>query len=68
MALGLVGGALGIVLVAKLLRSLLAGLPTFDPIALGGAVAVLLGCATVALLIPLRRATRVDPVAVLRAE
>ena len=68
MALGLVGGALGIVLGAKLLHSLLAGLPTFDPIALGGAVAVLLGCATVALLIPLRRATRVDPVAVLPAE
>jgi ABC-type antimicrobial peptide transport system permease subunit len=42
--------------------------PPFDPIALGGAVAILMGCATVALLIPVRRATRVDPVVALRAE
>jgi predicted permease len=68
MAAGLSGGALGIVLVVRLLRGWLYGVPPFDPIALGGAVAILMGCATVALLIPVRRATRVDPVVALRAE
>ncbi len=68
MAAGLLGGALGIVLVVRLLRGWLFGVPPFDPIALGGGIAVLAGCATVALLIPARRATRVDPVLALRAE
>jgi putative ABC transport system permease protein len=66
MAAGLAGGALGIVAVARLLRSLLYGVPPFDPVALGVAVAVLLACATVALLAPVRRATRVDPATALR--
>jgi len=68
MAAGLLGGALGIVIVVRLLRGLLHGVSPFDPIALGGAVAILVGCATVALLVPVRRATRVDPVLALRAE
>jgi ABC-type antimicrobial peptide transport system permease subunit len=66
MALGLVGGAMGIVLVARLLRGLLYGVAPLDPIALGAAVAMLLACATIALLGPVRRATRVDPISVLR--
>jgi putative ABC transport system permease protein len=52
----------------RLLRNLLDGVPPFDPIALGMAVAIMLGCATVALLIPVLRATRVDPMVALRAE
>jgi predicted permease len=68
MAAGLSGGALGIILVVQLLRGLLHGVPSFDPIALGSAVAILVGCATVALLIPVRRATRVDPLVALRAD
>jgi ABC-type antimicrobial peptide transport system permease subunit len=68
MAVGLSGGALGIVVVVRLLRGWLYGVPPFDPIALGGAVAILVGCGTVALLIPVRRATRVDPMVALRAE
>jgi predicted permease len=68
MAAGLLGGALGVAAVVQLLRGWLFGVPPFDPIALGGAVAILMGCATVALLIPVRRATRVDPMAALRAE
>ncbi len=68
MALGLGGGALGMIVVVRLLRNLLYGLQPFDPIAFGGAVAILVGCATIALLIPVHRATRVDPIVALRGE
>jgi ABC-type antimicrobial peptide transport system permease subunit len=40
--------------------------PQFDPIAIGLAVFTLLVCAGVALLVPVRRASRVDPITVLR--
>jgi len=63
---GLVIGAGGVVLAARLLRSQLFGVPQFDPIAIGAALVVLIACATVALLVPVRRATRVDPITVLR--
>ncbi|HEV8218625.1 MAG TPA: ADOP family duplicated permease, partial [Gemmatimonadaceae bacterium] len=66
MAAGLAIGAVGVVLAARLLRSQLFGVPQFDPIAIGAALVVLLVCATVALLVPVRRATRVDPISVLR--
>jgi putative ABC transport system permease protein len=66
MAAGLAGGALGVVAVARLLRNLLYGVPPFDPIALGASVITLLLCATVALLVPIRRAARVDPLTVIR--
>jgi predicted permease len=68
MTAGLVGGVLGILAVIRVLRGLLPGLSGFDPLALGGAVFVLLAAATVALMIPARRAARVDPVAALRAD
>ena len=68
MGIGLAGGALGMIVVVRLLRSLVYGLQPFDPIALGGAVAILVGCATIALLIPVHHATRVDPMVALRAE
>ncbi len=66
MALGLAGGAVGVVIVTRALRGLLYGVSQFDPVALGIAVMTLLVCGTVALLIPVRRATRVDPMTVLR--
>jgi predicted permease len=68
MAAGLAGGAFGVFLVVRLLRGWLYGVPPFDPIALGGALAILLACGTVALLIPVRRAARADPLAALRSE
>jgi predicted permease len=68
MAAGLAGGAVGTMVVVRLLRNLIEGVPPFDPIALGMAVALMLGCATVALLIPVSRATRVDPMVALRAD
>jgi predicted permease len=68
MALGLIGGLVGLVYVARLLSNLLYGVSPFDPIALGVAIAMLTACATVALLIPLRRAMAVEPANVLRAQ
>jgi ABC-type antimicrobial peptide transport system permease subunit len=65
-AAGLAVGALGIVAVAHLVRSLLYGVAPLDPLALGAAVAALVACAAAALLGPVRRASRVDPIAVLR--
>jgi hypothetical protein len=66
MALGLAGGAVGVVLVSRLVRGLLYGVAPFDPVALGLALTLLLACATVALLGPVRRAARVDPITTLR--
>ena len=66
MAIGLVGGAVGVYFVAKLLRTLLYGVTPFDPVTLGVAVLLLLACASIALLGPVRRASRVDPISVLR--
>ncbi|HYG61410.1 MAG TPA: ABC transporter permease [Thermoanaerobaculia bacterium] len=66
MAAGLAGGAVGVVVVARLLRNLLYGVPPFDPVALGASVAILLACGTVALLVPVRRATRVDPITAIK--
>jgi predicted permease len=66
MAAGLAGGAVGVVGVALLLRDLLYGVPPFDPVALSAAVLTLIACAAAALLAPLRRAMRVDPLTVLR--
>ncbi|HUQ81515.1 MAG TPA: ABC transporter permease [Gemmatimonadaceae bacterium] len=66
MILGLVGGMVGVVFVARFVRDMLYAVAPYDPIALGIALAVLLTCGIVALLVPVRRATRVDPITVLR--
>ncbi|HLG55448.1 MAG TPA: ABC transporter permease [Vicinamibacterales bacterium] len=68
MAAGLGVGAFGIILVVRLVRDLLYQVPPFDPLTLGLSVAILVGCATVALLAPLRRAMRVDAAVMLRAQ
>jgi ABC-type antimicrobial peptide transport system permease subunit len=47
---------------------LLYDVPPFDPIAVGGAVVILVAAVAIALLIPVRRATRVDPILALRPE
>jgi putative ABC transport system permease protein len=52
----------------RLVRDLLYEVSPFDPTVLGAAVGTLVGCALVALVVPVRRATRVDPMAALRAE
>jgi predicted permease len=68
LAAGLTGGALGVVLVVRMVRDLLYGVPAFDPITLSVAVSVLIACATLAMLVPMRRAVRLDPAATLRAQ
>jgi putative ABC transport system permease protein len=68
MAVGLAAGAAGVLVVERLLRGVLYEVPPFDPVALGAAVAILSGCALLALLVPLRRATSIDPAIALRAE
>lgn len=65
---GLIVGGFGILLVTRLLRDLLYGITPFDPLTVGGSIAVLVACATLALLIPVRRATRVDAAVTLRAQ
>ena len=65
---GLAASALGILVMVRLLRDLLYDVPPFDPIAVGGAVVILVAAVAIALLIPVRRATRVDPILALRAE
>ena len=64
LAFGLAAGAAG----AQVLRRLLLGVSTLDPIAFGGA-ALLFGLVSIAAsYVPARRALRVDPATVLRAE
>jgi len=55
MAAELMSGMLGVGYVARLLRGMLYGVSPFDPLVLGAAIATLAACATVALLLPLRR-------------
>ena len=66
MIAGLVVGGVGVAFVGRFLRTQLFGVPELDPIAIGAAVFVLVVCAGLALMVPIRRATRVDPITVLR--
>jgi predicted permease len=64
--LGVALGASGAVAAARLLRGYLFGVTPTDPLTIGAVVAVLLGAALLASLVPARRATRVDPANVAR--
>jgi predicted permease len=66
MGAGLAGGAVGVVVVVRLVRDLLYQVEPFDPVTLALAVAVLATCAMIALLVPVRRATKIDPTIALR--
>jgi len=61
-------GAAGAYGVSRLLISLIPSLPTRDPVILPAAAFALVAVALVACYIPARRATRVDPIVVLRYE
>jgi len=67
----LMGGAIGLAIslaFTRVLGSILYGVSATDLVAFGGAVLGLTVVAAVANLIPALRASRVDPVAALRAE
>ena len=71
MRLTLIGVALGVLtslLMTRLLASLLFGVHAIDPVAFGGSAVVLSLAAFGACYLPARRATRVDPIVVLRSE
>lgn len=65
---GCVLGAAGAVIVGSLVRSRLYGVSPMDPVAFGGAALLLMLTMLVASLGPARRASRVDPITVLRRE
>jgi putative ABC transport system permease protein len=65
---GLVAGAAGAVLSARLYAGLLFGVAPSDPTALFASLLVLTAVAAAATLLPARRAARVDPAVALRAE
>lgn len=68
-AIGLgVGGAIAILPMSRVLRSLLYGVSTSDPFAIAGSAAVIGTVAVAAAFVPTRRATRLDPAAMLRYE
>jgi predicted permease len=65
---GLIAGAIGSVVVVRLLRSLMFGAAESDPVTYAGVAAVLVGATLAASLVPAVRAARVDPAEALRAE
>ena len=65
---GLVAGLIGALFLARLLRELLFGISATDLPTFGVVSAVLVLTSFLACLVPARRATRVDPIAVLRGD
>ena len=65
---GLLIGLGGAYLVGRMLRTFLFGVTAANPLTIAGALGVLLVSALLACYLPARRATRVDPMVVLRAE
>jgi len=69
--LTLVGVGIGVAagaLLSQVLRSLLFGISTLDPVTFAGGAALFVAVALAASYLPARRATRVDPMTALRAE
>ena len=64
MIVGLVGGAA----IARLLSSVLIDLSAIDPFSYAAVAVFLLGVALLAIVLPARRATRVDPIEALRCD
>jgi putative ABC transport system permease protein len=67
-AIGVLLGVLASLLLTRLLSTLLFGVHAIDPVAFAGSALVLVVAAFVACYLPAQRATRVDPIVVLRFE
>jgi ABC-type antimicrobial peptide transport system permease subunit len=67
-AIGLAIGIPAELAVGRLLSSQLYGVKGHDPLVLGGAVVLLVGCAMIAGLLPARRAAAIEPMQALRSE
>jgi putative ABC transport system permease protein len=65
---GAAAGVVGALGAARLVRSLLFGIAPYDPWTVAGVVILLAAVSTAAMLAPLRRATRVDPIVALRCD
>jgi putative ABC transport system permease protein len=66
-----IGGAIGLAgafLLSQTMRSFLFGVTTSDPVTYAGVIVSLAASAALAMWVPMRRATRLDPVRSLRAE
>ncbi len=66
--IGVTAGLLGCVALRRVMAAMVFGIGPNDPATLAGAIAVLLAVALAAACVPARRATRVDPMAVLRED
>jgi ABC-type antimicrobial peptide transport system permease subunit len=66
--IGLASGVALALVVLRVMKSTLFGISSYDPIALGGTVAVLLALAAIASLLPALRIAHIEPAVVLRAE
>ncbi len=67
-AVGLAVGLAASLLATPILQSQLINLPANDPVTFAGVAVLLIAIALVACYVPARRATRIDPIATLRAE
>jgi putative ABC transport system permease protein len=67
-AIGVVAGAIGALVLTRLIRGLLFGVSSFDPMTFAAMAAVLLAVTALACVVPARRATKVDPLVALRYE
>jgi putative ABC transport system permease protein len=66
--IGVTAGAIGALVLTRLIRGLLFGVSSFDPLTFVAMAAVLLAVTALACVVPARRATMVDPLVALRNE
>jgi ABC-type antimicrobial peptide transport system permease subunit len=67
-ASGLVLGSMGALVSTRLLKSVLVNTRPYDPLTIGAAVFIFGGLTVLAVYVPARRASHVDPIIALRSE